>query len=313
VTDTNAETYNAPIARQAYETGTYKPDRRSLEDAIQATATQMRDEGGKFVPKPPASPVVADAVAKPPTKAEKEVAASEVKALQALRRAKVPQSVLDKTDYADRIRWGLELAENQAVYDKKLTSKENPKEPVSTGAPKAEDLQDLASSLGLEGDDKKTLERAFSSQRDRWTAELNATQEVADMASSRMWSMAKSTVLGAIAGEFPELADKSVRAQVSAEMDALDEHDDYDGSDYMESVRSCALDAVMRVCRGSIEARMRSQKTKTNAALSASQPATGKQKGNAGVQMSGDPIKEAYNLLAAGHSAKDVNAMLLNK
>lgn len=235
----------------------------------------------------------------------KEVVAREERALNALRRAKVSTSILEKLSDEDRIQMGLDLADQQAKVDRQFSEKgrqeSRGKEP-DKGQPKADsdDLKKrdkaLAEALAV---DEDALEGLDSRTIAIVKPLLEATQSENEALAYQMASMALDTTLSRLVGEFPEISDAKVRAEVVETVHRLAEQDDTDDADMMSAIDRVARDAIWRVCRDSIRAR-RSQTEKADTkAKAAGQPAMSTRQGDGSIAVGGSTLEKltAYKRL----------------
>lgn len=236
------------------------------------------------------------------TKAKEQVEREE-RALNALRRAKVSMSILEKLSDEDRIQMGLDLAEQQAKVDKQFSEKgkqtESRKEPEE-GRPKADDLKKrdaaLAESLAVDEDALKGLdERTIAIVQPL----LEQARSESDALAYQVATIALTSTLDRLVGEFPELSDAKVRSEVVETVHRLAENEDTDEADMMSAVERVARDAIWRVCRDSIRAR-RSQTEKADTkAKAAGQPAMSTRQGDGSIAVGGSTLEKltAYKRL----------------
>lgn len=249
----------------------------------------------------------------------KERVAREERALNALRRAKVSTSILDKLSDEDRIQMGLDLAEQLAKVDRQFSEKgkqtESRKEPEE-GRPKADDLKKrdtaLAESLAVDEDALKGLdERTVAIVKPL----LEQAQSENDALAHNIGSIALDAVLSRLTGEFPEISDAKVRAEVVETVHRLAEHEDDDEADLMSAVERVTRDAIWRVCRDSIRAR-RSQTEKADSkAKAAGQPAMSTRQGDGSITVGGSTLERitAYKRLIDSGYTREQALTTLNK
>jgi hypothetical protein len=202
---------------------------------VEAPAAIARGVDGKFAPKgdkePESEPVAPDPQAdepkqettasKPPSaKATKEMS----KALTALRRARLPQSRIDKLSPEEVLEWGSDLAEVQSAEDRRRREgKEPSKDPNADDADGSPDAE-----ADPESDDDETQAFGF---------------EQASMLRENLALHARTE----LRGDFPALSDaktwQRVREQAIEawlESDAYDHFDDY-GEGAVAAVRDAAI------------------------------------------------------------------------
>lgn len=234
----------------------------------------------------------------------KEQVAKEERALNALRRAKVSATILDKLSDEDRIQMGHDLAEQQAKVDRMFSEKgkeSRGKEPEK-GQPKADsdDLKKsgaaLAESLAVDEDALEGLDA-----RTRAIVEPIVKQSTAqvDAIADQMASIALDTVLSRLGSEFPEIGDAKIRAEVVETAHRLADSDDSDEADVMASVERIARDAIWRVCRDSIRARRSEAEKADTKAKAAGSPAVSARHGDGSIAVGGSTLDKltAYKRL----------------
>lgn len=192
-----------------------------------------RGEDGKFAPADPVAALRATA-----TEPSQEPVASESqesepkkptvdpdmgKALTALRRAKIPQSALDKLTDDERLQWGRELSKVQADTDRLLRSKTAKDPDPAKGPAKAADPKAGEPGSPDEGEDGgQEFDRAPAMMRDFLAAQARTT----------------------LRDEFPVLADDKAWAEIRAKGIEMFEAGDYDGDDWAEVAVTILRDAL---------------------------------------------------------------------
>ena len=271
--------------------GTVAPAEAAVVEKAEKPAIEGREPDGKF--------------AKSDETKAKERISSEERALNALRRAKVSTSILEKLSDEDRIQMGLDLAEQQSKVDRQFSEKgkkeSRGKEP-DEGQPKShsDDLKKsglaLADSLAV---DESTLEGLDSRTVAIVRPLLEEAQSENVELAYQMASMALDTTLTRLGAEFPEISDAKVRAEVIETVHRLAEQDDTDEDDLMVAIDRVARDAIWRVCRDSIRSR-RSQTEKADAkAKAVGQPAMSTRQGDGSIAVGGSTLDKltAYKRL----------------
>lgn len=284
----------------------------------EAAKGPQRGEDGKFVPAPKQEQ---PADAKAPTgsdgaKTDKDAQSRTERAIQGLRRAKVPQGLIDRMSEEERTEMGLQLFEDQREIDRKLSEKGKSKEsrqaePVKAGTPQvqAEDLPDidvkaLAESLLLDEEGAKRLDGYTKTLSERFAAQsAKAVEAARDEAYENVSGVAVDVVLSQLAGTYPELSVADVRGRVEAKMEAL--FPAYEDMPFMDGVRLCAQDAISIVCRDSILARKTATETAKTNAVNASQPPSPATNRSDGALPGENVYSMASRLILGGMSAEE--------
>ncbi len=251
----------------------------------------------------------------------KEQVAKEERALNALRRAKVSTSILEKLSDEDRIQMGHDLAEQQAKVDRMFSEKgkeSRGKEPEK-GQPKAdsEDLKKsgaaLAESLAV---DEDALEGLDARTRAIVEPLIQQAQGATDAMADQMGAIALDAVLSRLGSKYPELADAKVRAEVVETAHRLADSDDSDDADIMSAVERVAEDAIWRVCRDSIRARRSAAEQADTKAKAAGSPAMSTRHGDGSIAVGASTLDKltAYKRLRdSGYTHDQATAAIKQK
>lgn len=193
------------------------PTPLEILERLEGRQVEVRQDpvSGKFLPKgespatvnaSPQEPVAP--VVKEDESAQETTAAPEMgKALTALRRARTPQSVIDKLTDSERLEWGTSLAKQQADTDRLYRSKgKDPATAEGASARAADATSGEAGSPTPDAEAEQGIDPVFAQMRDI----------LAEQARSRL------------AAQMPQLNDPKVWADVYAKSKELMESGAYD-------------------------------------------------------------------------------------
>ena len=317
---------------QAKKSAEAAPTRGSDGKFVKAAAPQQNTQAAKPVETPAEKPVVA-------TK-DPEATAREERALTALRRAKVPKSVLDGLDYDTRLQWGTDLAEGQSKTDTLLRTKgaaetrtEPDKgtpakaDPEAALPPVAADLNaataKLAESLAFDDAGQKQIEafaKAVQAPLIQHNAQISQALQAAhahvETLERYVSDMAAEGARSKLVSEIPELADKAIWGAVKARMDRLSKpaKDGTTAYDHIEDttdrILECARDAAALECRTSIQERAREACINRGERRNASQPDPMDRRAKAAADVGDTPVDYAWALLASGKSGKEAQQLV---
>lgn len=211
------------------------------DPAANALAIVQRLEGaperaadGKFAPKEqPSEPVAPVAEASTPAETTAPTAPdpAQVKALTALRRAKVPASVLAGLDDETRLSWGTELAKSQADVDRMLRTKSKDPTPNDEGPGAVDDDGEVDPEAKAPGQPE---------------SDETVEDQEPDPAAVILRDMIAMQARAQLAGEFPELSKPETWAVVRAKAVELFESGDYDevSDDWSVTAETIMRDAL---------------------------------------------------------------------
>ena len=179
-------------------------------------ATTTEPEGEPVAATPQAEAAVVETTADP----------AMGKALTALRRAQTPQSVIDKLTDAERLEWGQRLSKQQADTDRLYRSKGKDPAPKSDAPAQAADAKEAEDG----------------------TPEPDGQEEQAsDPMAGQMLSILASQARTQLAGEFPQLNDPKVWAEIREQaMERFTSTDAYDNlsEDWSETAAAVIRDTL---------------------------------------------------------------------
>jgi hypothetical protein len=257
------------------------------------------------------------------TKAKEKVS-SEERALNALRRARVSSTILEKLSDEDRLQMGLDLAEQQSEVDRKLSEKGGKKESRQAepdkGTPqeKADHLpkvnaKPLAEALLLDEDGLEGLDTYGRSLVEPLVERLSASQRMNESLAESLDAMALDGAMTRLRDRFPELSVAETWAEVKATAERMADSEDVDddGLDVVSAYARIAEDAVWRVCRDSIKARRGATEAANSAAKSLGQPAVGARHGDMPLSKPANTLERitlAKQLMSQGMSAGQAEA-----
>jgi len=188
-------------------------------------------------------------VAAPSEEPKPEDVTARTRALTALRRAKVPQSVLDSLGDEALREWGIGLAEDQAKVDRLLRSKGKPvpETPTDPKADKASGTPEFGADLEGLGYSKEE-QQAFSAPIQELLAQ-NAQQ------AAVVRDMLANSARTELSGEYPELKDPDVWRSVRAKAIELLEPDGaYEEHEDMLSGAQAVIRDAIRIVRPRLHA-----------------------------------------------------------
>lgn len=323
---------------------TYEASKKTAPPA--EPAAPARGPDGKFAPKAQENtqaetPVVPAAEKPPEAIRDAEATAREERALTALRRAKVPKSLLDGMDHDTRIQWGSDLAAEQSKTDKMLRSRgadsetrPDPKagtpaqaDPAQGTPQVAADLSAIsakfADSMALDEDGRQLLEQYGAALRAPLVQQITATnaaiesnRQAAAQTDEMMSAYIAGQVLAGLTNEIPELADKAIARDVRTRMDRLLKPDKHGSTAYdhiedpMERITEAARDAAAIECRDAIRERAKDATINRNERRGASQPDVSVKRADAG-DVGDTPYDYAFALLSKGtKTAREVQQLV---
>lgn len=327
----------AEIAKQ-FDAAAAKVKANAPTDA----AAPARGPDGKFLPKAEqqntqaATPVETQAAKPVVAPRDAEATGREERALTALRRAKVPKSILDGLDHDTRIQWGSDLAEEQKRTDKLLrdpTARAETRQDPKAGTPAQADPASgtpqvtadlsalsikLAESLALDEAGQKQLEAYGAALRAPLLQEVQAVkagaaeaQQSADAVMEMVAQMLARNSRATLKDEIPELGDPAIWSRVTERMERLFDSGGYeDIEDPQERMTECLRDASAIECRDSIQERAREATINRNGRRAASQPDINTRRSDTGGGVGDTPFDYAWALLSKKMPAREVQALV---